>query len=560
MERLRTTLRRIDGRGYGAYKDLKGSYALPGFALHVDHVQGDPFAAPSRVRVRVAAAEAGFPSDLTADRTRRVALADFLARAVAHAIRARPQGRRGMGHSGEIGICPATQQVIERSAVATGPDGIEARLTVGLPARGRTVLGREAEAMLLDDLPRIVAASLLHARLDAAAVRAHVESVEDQRALRAWLDGAGCVAFVSDGAVLPRASGIDERPLREGALPFRAPDSLAATVDLPHAGPVRGLGIPRGVTLIVGGGFHGKSTLLNALEMGVYDHVPGDGRERVATDPTAVKVRAEDGRQVTRVDISPFIDHLPFGKGTRAFSTPNASGSTSQAAGIVEALYAGARVLLIDEDTSATNFMIRDARMQRLVTAEQEPITPFLFRVRELYEREGVSSVIVMGGSGDYFEVADTVLMLDAYVPRDVTAEARRLALPHQLDGAIGALKALALAEPPGRFGALSAARGRREARIDVRGRGTLRYGEHTIDLSRVEQLADAAQTRAIGWLIRRWAERHAQGGRPLVEGLQAVLDEVAEEGLDVLTPWPMGDLALPRLFEAAAAVNRVRS
>jgi predicted ABC-class ATPase len=558
MERLTATLRRIDGRGYGAYKDLKGSYAFPGFTLVVDHVQGDPFAAPSRVRVRVPAPEAGVPPDLWQDRARRVALEDFLLRRLAEAIRESVRGGRGMGKSGEIGVCRPTQQVLARSAVGVSGDGVEARLTVGLPARGRTVLGREAHAMLADELPRVVEAALRYAHLDRDALARHVASVEDQAALRAWLGEAGNVAFVADGALLPRRSGIDERPLSDGAVPFEAPEGLAATVTLPHAGPVRGLAIPAGVTLIVGGGFHGKSTLLNALETGVYDHIPGDGRERVAADSTAVKVRAEDGRRVTRVDISPFIDHLPFGRDTTAFSSDNASGSTSQAAAIVEALYAGSRLLLIDEDTSATNFMIRDARMQRLVHADKEPITPFLFRVRELYERHGVSSVIVMGGSGDYFEVADTVIMMDAYTPRDVTAEARTLAEPHQLTDLSADARPLVTTEAGPRFSALSAARGRRDAKIDARGRGVLRYGGHTIDLSRVEQIADVAQTRAIGWAVHRWATRHADAPT-LTEGLEAVLEEVAEHGLDVLTPYPMGDLALPRLFELAAAVNRVR-
>jgi predicted ABC-class ATPase len=309
----------------------------------------------------------------------------------------------------------------------------------------------------------------------------------------------------------------------------------------------------------VGGGFHGKSTLLSALQTGVYDHIPGDGRERVVADPTAVKVRAEDGRRVSAVDIRPFIDRLPLGRGTEAFTSDNASGSTSQAAAIVEAVYLGSRLLLIDEDTSATNFMIRDARMQRLVHADREPITPFLFRVRELYERHGVSSVIVMGGSGDYFEVADTVLMMDEYAPRDVTAEAKALARPHQLDDAIGSLPPMTFHEAPGRIPPPSAARGRREVKIDGRGRDGLRYGAHDIDLGRVEQVADAAQVRAVGRLMHLWATRHADPARTVTEGLKGALDEVETEGLDVLTPWPVGDLARPRLFELAAALNRLR-
>jgi len=556
VERLRNILHRIDGRGYGAYKDLKGAYSHADFELLVDHVQGDPFAAPSRIRVRVPGA--GFPEKTWDSRVRRVALADFLARRTAGVINEVVRGGRGSGKSGALAICPCTQQVLERSSVLVGPEGVEARLTVGLPARGRTVLGREAEAVLCGELPQIVQQALTWARQDPQAVARHIETAEDQHALREWLAGADAVAFVADGSLLPRASGVDERPL-EGGLPFRAPDAMAATVDLPHAGAVRGMRVPRGVTLIVGGGFHGKSTLLSALQTGVYDHVPGDGRERVVSDSSAVKVRAEDGRRVSGVDIRPFIDRLPLGRDTRNFTSDNASGSTSQAANIVEAVCGGSRLLLIDEDTSATNFMIRDARMQRLVHADREPITPFLFRVRALYEHHGVSSVIVMGGSGDYFEVADSVILMDGYEPRDATADAKRLAAPHQLDAAIASLAPMTFHEAPGRIPPPSAARGRRDVKIDTRGRDALRYGEHDIDLGRVEQIADPAQVRAIGRLMHLWASRHADPARTVTEGLRAALEEVEKDGLDVLMPWPVGDLALPRLFEVAAAVNRVR-
>nr|BFF22223.1 hypothetical protein GCM10025732_01880 [Glycomyces mayteni] len=211
-------------------------------------------------------------------------------------------------------------------------------------------------------------------------------------------------------------------------MPFRSPDSLAVEVELPHAGRVRGMGIAPGVTLIVGGGFHGKSTLLRALESGVWDHVPGDGRDFVVADRGAVKVRAEDGRAVTGVDVHAFVDHLPSGDDTRHFSTENASGSTSQAAAIVESLEAGARVLLIDEDTAATNLMIRDARMQELVAKDREPLTPLVDVVRSMADEHGVAVVLVMGGSGDYMDVADRVVLMDAYVPEDVTERAKALA------------------------------------------------------------------------------------------------------------------------------------
>ena len=434
MERLARLLSRIDGRGYPAYKDLRGEYRGEGLSLHVDHVQGDPFAEPSKLRLRVPAERAAFPDELQATRAGRVALRDLLARRAARAVRRLARGSgRGSGKSGLVLIDSGGQEVLERSAVILGEDFVELRLQVGLPAAGRRVLGREAEGLLLDDLPWLAEEALLAEHHDPSRTERFVRCVENQEDLRSRLADLGLVAFVADGSLLPRASGVSDRPLGEGGVPWRAPEELAVEVELAHPLPdgtrrVRGCGLRPGVTLIVGGGYHGKSTLLRSLERGVYPHVPGDGRELVVTDPRAVKVRAEDGRRVEGVDISPFIADLPGGRATTSFRSDDASGSTSQAASIVEALEVGARVLLLDEDSSATNFLIRDARMQELVAREHEPITPFVDRVRELHERLGVSTVQVMGGSGDYLDVADTVLLMKDFLPEDASEAARAIA------------------------------------------------------------------------------------------------------------------------------------
>jgi len=558
MEQLRRLLDEVEGRPYGAYKRIKGRYRFADFTLAVDHVQGDPFAAPSRLTLEMPMATAQLPEGWWQEPMRRLALEDYLARCVAAVIREVVRGHRGSGKSGEVAILPCGQEVLRRNSVAVTPDGVEARITVGLPAAGRRCLGREAAAILLDELPQLTHQALTAAALNATAVEHHLDTVEDHQTLQGWLAAEGLVAFVADGSVLPRASGINDRPLGDGALPFRAPDSLAREVVLPHAGRVRGMALPAGVTLIVGGGFHGKSTLLKALERGVYPHCPGDGRERVATDPTAVKVRAEDGRAVSAVDIRPFIDRLPLGRDCARFTTDNGSGSTSQAASIIEALAVGGRCLLIDEDTSATNFMIRDDRMQQLVARDQEPITPFIHRVRELYEAHGVSTVVVMGGSGDYFEVADTVVQMEAYRPADVTAAAHALA-GHAVADAAADLPPLSRAASRRPDPAtLSPAAGRRPVKIAARDRDRLLYGTHEIDLSRVEQLVDPAQARAIGHLIHHYATHH--GDAPtLTEGLADLYAEIDETGLDPLTPYREGTLALPRLHEVAAALNRMR-
>jgi len=326
------------------------------------------------------------------------------------------------------------------------------------------------------------------------------------------------------------------------------------------------MGIPKGVTVIVGGGYHGKSTLLRALERGVYPHVPGDGREFVVTDATAVKIRAEDGRRVQNVDISPFISDLPYGRPTDQFSSEDASGSTSQAANIVEAVEIGTTALLLDEDTSAANFMVRDARMQALVHKEHEPITPFLDRVRELYDGHGITTILVMGGCGDYFDVADRVVTMRNYLPLDATVDAAAIA---------ARLPTARRAETPSPLSfsgcrvpdpaSFDASRGRKEVKIDAASADQIRFGRHTIDLRGVEQLVDPSQTDAIGMAIYLAIGRFMGGGNSIREVVDAIDAFFDREGLDRLDPFYRegqhpGNFARPRRFEIAAAINRLRT
>ena len=555
---LTRILTSIDGRGYGSYKQLRGTYDLGPCRLLIDHVQVDPFAPPSLMRLVVDRAAAGIPEDLLHDHRGRVATTDFLARAVAEAA----------ASTGEkISIGTPGQEILERTSVAVTAEGIEARLAAELPASGRRVRGRQANRLLTEALPRIAEAALFHARLDATALRAHVTLHRDQEALRDQLAGRGLVAFVGDGAILPRRAGDSDLPLTEGAVPFDSPGPLRVSVDLPSGGRVTGMGIPDGVTVIVGGGYHGKSTLLRAIERGVYAHREGDGREWVITRRDVASIRAEDGRSVAGVDISPFISGLPSGTDTRSFSTTNASGSTSQAASLVEAVDAGASALLIDEDTSATNFMIRDQRMRALIPAEREPITPFVDRIRPLHAERGVSTVLVAGGSGAFFDVADQVIALDEYVPQDVTAQARELAdsAAQDADAVFGPprarIPAAGTLRPPGK---------RKPA--TARGRETIRFGHEHIDLAAVSQLVDAAQTQAIAHALDRLAELMEQAGPadrsqphhpPLTidDAITALFDRLDAEGLGALSPHRghPGHLARPRPLEVHAAVNRYR-
>ncbi|PRW61656.1 ABC-ATPase domain-containing protein [Actinopolyspora mortivallis] len=543
-EGLRDQLRSMHGASYGRYKSLSGNWAFDGFTLEVQKVQPDPYAPASRCEVRVDAEHAGFPSDLWSNPVRARGLAGALVRAVHRRLR-----------DSRLSVDAGRQQVLDRSSCQIVDGTVVLRLGIDMPGRGRSIDGKQAEQALCRDLPDAVEQGLRWHTADQQRVREFVDSIEDTDALRRQLPERNLVAFVADGAILPRRSGIDDRPLQQ-AVPFSSPESLRTEFDLPNRGRVSGMGIAEGISLIVGGGFHGKSTLLRALEHGIYDHVPGDGRELVVCREDTVKVRAEDGRRVNRVDVSPFVSHLPTGTDTSDFSTDNASGSTSQAASIVEAVEAGSKALLLDEDTAATNLMIRDARMQELVAKDSEPLTPFLDLIRPLYDRHRVSTVMVMGGSGDYMDVADRVLMLDSYRCYEVTDRARGLA-----------------STPTGRHreadtfpdirSRVPDPRSIDTDRPKVRSRGTdaLTLGQTTVELRAVEQLVDPAQVTGIGLALVNCARSGLLDGRRTVrEVLDAFDAEVTKRGVHAVDDRYVGDFAVPRRFELAAALNRLRT
>jgi predicted ABC-class ATPase len=572
---LREILNRIDGRSYNAYHEIRGSFTLREFTLFVDHVQGDPFAAPSKLRLRVDQALARLPEELYDNPARQLAFEDFLARRVHRAARedAKSRGeRRGSGKSGVVLINVGGQEVLKRTSIALTPEWVEARLEVGLPANGRRILGHEAEELLCHQLFAIADASLVGPPLDEA--RRFVDCVENQEEIRDRLSALGLISFIGDGSHLPRESGESDRPLvGESTVEFESPESLRVKIDLLHPieidGSVRrsieGLGIRKGVTLIVGGGYHGKSTVLDAIERAVYPHIPGDGREWVISDRNLVKIRAEDGRRVEKVDIDAFIRNLPQGRSTTAFESDDASGSTSQAASLVEALEAGASGLLLDEDTSATNFMVRDARMQALIQKEHEPITPFVERVHELSDALGVSTVLVMGGCGDYFDAADTVIALRNFLPLDATEEARAIAT------SAGSPRQKEAANPLGEItqripvrDSIDASRGRKPVSIRASSLDRIEFGRDSIDLRGVEQLVDVSQTRAAAFAIHFAATRWIDGHRTLREVLDELDEHFDNQGLDELDPFYRaghhpGNYARPRRFEIAAVINRLR-
>ncbi len=555
---LKRAIKGLNGRGYKAYKALEGEYGFPWYRLSIDHVQGDPFASPSRFTLIIPIEKTGLPKVFFANKWRIIALCDFLARIFKENTE-KFSHRCGTGHSCQIYIEAGKQEILERNSVVLHKNILEVRFFMGLPAHGRSILAHAAEEIIFHHIPKITEKSLIYKNLNEKQLEEHIYSYEDQEILRQRLSELNLVAFVREGAILPRKSGIEDTPLKN-AIPFICPKELKIETELPYKGKISGMGIPVGVTLIVGGGFHGKSTLLQAIERGVYSHIPGDGREYVVTDPRAIKIRAEDGRSVVRVDISPFINNLPLEKNTYAFFTENASGSTSQAANIIEFIEIGAKTLLIDEDTSATNFMIRDKRMQSLVKKQKEPIFPFIDKVRQLYADFGVSTILVMGGCGDYFDVADTVIMMDVYRPYVVTEDARVVARKYNTGrineggekfGNIIPRRPLPESFNPRRGGKI---------KIEAKGLKTIIFGYQAIDLSALEQLLDIGQTRAIGHAINYYATNHLKNSHSLKEGLDKTMADIEKYGLDIVLPYRVGNLVRPRIEELAGAINRLRS
>lgn len=564
---LRKQLERIHRKNYPAYKDLKGSYRFPGYILHIDHVQGDPFAAPSDLRVEIATKQAGFPGELFDKKHKRIALQDYLNREFGRALSGYMFHAKGSGKSGLMSISRCGQQVLWRTALELDEERLTARFEVGFPANGRSINAPELCKILFRYLPDCVQKALYFKNLDKKKIQEAVNLAEDQFFIRQELKKRDLVAFVANGAILPRESGVSDKPMK-GAIPFKSPKTMEIVLDLPHRGKLAGMGIPRGITLIVGGGYHGKSTLLKALERGIYNHIDGDGREYVITDRTAVKIRAEDGRAVSHVNISAFINHLPNGKDTIDFSTEDASGSTSQAANVVEAVNSGAELLLIDEDTSATNFMVRDALMQSVISRDKEPITPFIDQARVLSEQMGISVILVAGSSGAYFSIADQILQMDTYRAVDITQTVRDICSNVE-SGISGNYR---FGSHPDINGWSQTGRILRMGRIDKKhgqiklkqfGKDSFSIGKQTVDLKYVEQIADPEQTNTLSRILRYIAEELEKKPGQEIEILLDKVCRLIEEngpgdpGKRAIKP---GNLAEVRRQEIFACINRYRN
>lgn len=565
-EELQRELCSINRKSYPAYKGLKGAYQFPDYQLFIEHVQGDPFAAPSALRIFVPHSKAKFPERYYWDKCSKVALQDALLRRFAEISAKFCYQAKGSGKSGVIQVSHCGQEVLERTACEITKEGIHIRFFVGFPANGRTINSGELEKILFVYLPKCVEMSLYHRKVPERETEQVICLKEDQRVIREELKKRGLIAFVANGSILPRQSGNSDLPMKD-AVPFQSPKSMEITIQLRHRGSITGMGIRKGITLIAGGGYHGKSTLLEALEKGVYDHIAGDGREFVITDDTAWKLRAEDGRKIKDVDISLFINHLPNGRNTRRFSTLDASGSTSQAANIIEAIEAKSQVLLIDEDTSATNFMVRDELMQRVIQKDKEPITPFLERARDLYEKAGISTILVVGSCGSYFYIADQIIQMDNYCPVDITEKTRKLLKEYKKPDCKAEGFVLPSEKRNISFGSSVVRRKNyrgtgmveEHEKLKVMGRESLMLGKERLDLRYLEQLADREQTQTLGYLLKYAKEQYSGKTTDLTALMESLIRKLEKEGIGSVSGQkeiPAG-MAMPRRQEIYACFNR---
>ncbi|MCC2521290.1 ABC-ATPase domain-containing protein [Vibrio coralliilyticus] len=543
MDQLTATLKKIEKQNYRAYQQIKGQYDFGDYTFFIDYVQADPYASASRVRAVRPWSLTGLQWLRETSDAYQVAARDFIARSFAEFAK----------QENSVSIALTGQTVMDSTSVLFTDEGIELRFRVNLPAEGRSVLGKKTNNILTFHLPKFIRRATLERELDKEALVHHCQIVEDQEFIRSKLDEYNLLAFVGNGSVLPRVAGNCDLPMKD-AVALTAPESLQVTIATPNQGEMTGLGIRKGITLIVGGGFHGKSTLLNAIERSIYNHIPGDGRERIVTNLNAMKIRAEDGRCVHSLNLSNYINHLPMQRDTEDFTTQDASGSTSQAAWLQESIEAGVQGILIDEDTSATNFMIRDERMQALVSKGDEPITPLVDRIGQLRNELEVSTVIVMGGSGDYLDVADTVIQMHDYQAVDVTEKARQVVKQHPTERNNECESELSTFRPRSlNRAALQKILADGKFRVSAKGVDSLRFGKEFTDLSALEQLESSSEINAIGWLWFQLAQLPGWSNNPAKE-IQQMLEGDWSKNMP-----NQGDLAKPRTIDAMAALNRMR-
>lgn len=555
LKNLETILKRIDGKSYKTYNDIKGNYKFSDYTLNILRVQGDPYASPSLFSIEIDLKKYRYKKELYDRESRKTAFEDYVLRKIGDTLRKRKIKSSRSIKGADISILSPGQEIIKRSSVDIKDDILTFRFYVNLPARGRTILSKEAQNLIFNEVIKMPR-TLKKENINTESLKKHIEVNEKASMIRDEIKKRDIIAFIAEGSILARKSSVDDRPMNN-AVKFSAPETMKITLTLENKEQVTGMGIKKGITTITGGGFHGKTTLLNAIEKGVYNHIPGDGREYVITSYDAVKIRAEDGRTIEKVNISNFIDNLPHKKDTKKFSTENASGSTSQACNIIEALELGADTLLIDEDTSATNFMVRDRKIQELISHDKEPITPFIEKVVSIKKQKDISTIIVVGGLGDYFSVSDKVLMLDEYKVVDVTEKAKEIDMRYSDSKILVSSdefklnqRVLDSKKTPLLF---------RDKKCKIRGRelDELSINRESVDIRSLEQLVENGQVLFIGEVMKKIFTNCKRTS--LKETLDEMEIHLKKDNICEYLRCDKGNLVFSRKYEVGAAINRLR-
>jgi len=539
MRELHQRLLKIHGKPYGVYKSLQGQFFNFGdFTLKFTHIQGDPHAQPSRIILSAKMNSLGFPEELHSDKEKEIALADFLLRQFTE-------------NADNIGIVKAHSQIMQRNSLCIEKGIVRILASVNLPGDGRRIEGDKASELLIGTLSDWVTRAMYWNNSDKEKCKVHVQCLINRNFLLSQLAEKKIAAFVPNGAILPRESGVSEEPM-QNAVPFASPPELLVHLSLPSGEQIAGMGIPCGITVIAGGGFHGKSTLLHALEEAVYPHIPVDGREFIVIDESATPIKTEEGRVVTGTNISPLVRELPLKGSTEKFTTKNASGATSQAANLIEALELGASTILIDEDASAVNFLIRDLRMRELINSKREPLIPLTDRIKEFADK-GINFIIVAGACGDYLSLADTVIAFVEYKAECLTEKAKEVAKNASAGEAIpplGSFKESRLAKVENLQEGLKPSSAV-EKYIKIRAvAGQISIGKLKSDLRRFPTFCHIELQRGIAEILYNFVKEKENEGKSLRDALKALCEKLPEN--------ETSDLALPRVMELGAAFLRV--
>ncbi len=558
MKALYQKIRILDGKPYGLYKSLaERTWDFGDFILEFIHVQGDPFAPASRVLLRAKLATLGYAPEWGSGFERRLALSDYLYRKLGRLVQEKYPWK-----DAAVVFDTAGPEMLVRNSLWIDNGEIRACLQVRLPGEGRKIQAELAAEILTMVMPDLVSAGLYYNKGDEPAMQEHYRVLAERKEILAELEGRGLCAFVPDGAVLPRASGLSELPL-EGAVPFVAPDELAVTLNV-CGREIRGMGIPKGITVITGGAFHGKSTLLQALTRAVYPHVPGDGREGIVVDATALRVGVEDGRSVRGTDLSMFVRDLPGGISTKDFNTLSASGSTSEAANLLEAMEAGARTFFIDEDSSAVNFLIRDVRVRKLLGDEREPLIPLTDRIRELASA-GMNFVLVAGACGDYLDIADNIIVMANYRAECVKSTVSSWKAEGLIGSTVNARPFAAYMQPLQKS-VRPASAVERQVKVKLAGDTLLQIGFLVADTSRLVTLVDKQQRLGAGFMLLNMlqnAASNADGDTPadsIAGAAQKLCDTICNVGFRNLPQGMSREMSLPRAVDIACVAFRLNS